>query len=64
MNINKTKFMHFQIHILNTNRPNYDKGFDGIPLDKKITPNVLGITIDSHLRWNHHISNITSHLAK
>ena len=64
LNINKTNFMHFQSSHSNTNQLNYDIKVDGITLDKKDYTKFLGVTIDSHLTWNNHISNITSHVAK
>ena len=64
LNINKTNFMHFQSSHSNTNDFDYNIKIDGITLEKKDYTKFLGITIDTHLTWNNHISNITSHIAK
>ena len=63
LNISKTNFMYFQTSHNNVILP-YDICIDNLPLLQKDYVKFLGITIDKHLNWNRHVSNISSSIAK
>ena len=63
LNISKTHFIHFQTTHRNDNFAQ-DISIDNVPIDKKEYVKFLGITIDKHLSWSQHVSNISPSIAK
>ena len=63
LNISKTNFMHYQTAHTNIKLPCNIK-IDNMPLVQKDNAKFLGITIDSHLTWNQHVTNISIAIAK
>jgi hypothetical protein len=62
LNITKTKFMLF--HCKRKQVPNITINMKGTQIEKVDHFNFLGITLDTHLEWNDHISNICNKIGK
>ena len=63
LNISKTHFMHFQTTRRDVALPQ-NIIIDNLPLNPKDHVKFLGITIDKHLSWGHHVNNVSSSIAK
>ena len=62
LNINKTNFIHFKK--INSQESNCNILIDGRNITEKNSIKFLGVTIDCHLMWNDHISNIQNSISR